>query len=126
MTDLGTLGGRSSWAQGINDDGEIMGWSETADGETHGVLWRKRRMLDLGLLEGRQTVAYAINEKGVKVGFATGGDAGPVVWRNRKARRLPTLGLFGGDATAINELGQIVGSSLERPGEPHAVLWRLE
>ena len=55
-----------------------------------------------------------------------GGDAGPVVWRNRKARRLPTLGSFGGDATGINELGQIVGSSLTSSGEQRAVLWRLE
>jgi probable HAF family extracellular repeat protein len=39
MTDLGTLGGRWSQAFAISDDGWIVGSSETADGQFHGVLW---------------------------------------------------------------------------------------
>jgi probable HAF family extracellular repeat protein len=39
-TDLGTLGGGSSSAYGINDSGWIVGDSETADFRSHAVLWR--------------------------------------------------------------------------------------
>jgi len=33
---IGTLGGSSSWAQGINSDGQVVGYSTTSSGETHG------------------------------------------------------------------------------------------
>ncbi|MDQ1276141.1 MAG: hypothetical protein QG610_1716 [Euryarchaeota archaeon] len=39
MTDLGTLGGRISCAYGINDKRQIVGQSETENGEIHAVLW---------------------------------------------------------------------------------------
>ena len=39
MTDLGTLGGTYSIAYAINDNGWIVGTSETADGQYHAVLW---------------------------------------------------------------------------------------
>lgn len=39
MMDLGTLGGENSRANAINDDGWIVGWAQTAEGEVHGVLW---------------------------------------------------------------------------------------
>jgi probable HAF family extracellular repeat protein len=34
MTDIGTLGGRSSMAAGINRGGAVVGWSNTAAGRT--------------------------------------------------------------------------------------------
>jgi probable HAF family extracellular repeat protein len=121
MTDLGTLGGRNSWAYAINADGEIVGASERASGEEHAVMWKGGRIIDLG--PGR---ALGINDEELKVGPASGGDAVPQVWRFRKAAGLPTLGRFGGSATAINHRGQIVGSSVLRSSDEHAVLWRLE
>ena len=121
MTDLGTLGGPNSSAYGINADGGIVGGSETADGVEHAVLWKGRRIIDLGL--GR---ALAINADETKVGPVGGGDAVPVVWRFRKAAGLPTLGRFGGASTDVNDRGQIVGSSVLRNSDEHAVLWRLE
>jgi probable HAF family extracellular repeat protein len=126
MKDLGTLGGRVSWAQGINADGVIVGWSETAGGEEHAVMWKGGRIIDLGATTELQTRAYAINGEEVKVGTTSGGDAGPVVWRFRTARPLPTLGRPGGSATDINDRGQIVGSSIRRNSDEHAALWRLE
>jgi probable HAF family extracellular repeat protein len=39
MQDLGTLGGRDSFAFGINARGQIVGPSTTAAGDLHAVLW---------------------------------------------------------------------------------------
>jgi probable HAF family extracellular repeat protein len=41
ITDLGTLGGHRSYANGINDLGQVVGDSTTASGRDHAVLWSK-------------------------------------------------------------------------------------
>ena len=42
VIDLGTLpGGVLSQAFGINSRGQVVGYRETASGETHAVLWSK-------------------------------------------------------------------------------------
>ena len=49
IVDLGTLGGASSLAYDINDRGEAVGYSETADGATHAAFWPELQiMIDLG------------------------------------------------------------------------------
>ena len=70
--DLGTLpGGTSSSANGINDRGEIVGRSDTANGVSHAFLLRRDKMLDLGTLSHDPTlssVANRINDGGDIVG----------------------------------------------------------
>lgn len=70
LEDLGTLGGTSSCAEGINANGEIVGWSDTATGQGHAFVYSDRDgMLDvndlvpseLGL---RLVFARAINSRG--------------------------------------------------------------
>lgn len=39
IRDLGTLGGLTSAAESINDDGQVAGVSNTAAGEAHGFVW---------------------------------------------------------------------------------------
>jgi probable HAF family extracellular repeat protein len=52
VTDLGTLGGGSSEASAINSRGEVVGWSKTGAGQTHGFVYRAGGMVDLGTLAG--------------------------------------------------------------------------
>src|SRR5207342_2818638 len=47
VSDLGTLGGRSSFAWDINESGTIAGWAETEAGGRHAVIWRDGKIQDL-------------------------------------------------------------------------------
>jgi probable HAF family extracellular repeat protein len=70
MQDLGTLGGRFSQAGGINDQGQVIGSADTADGSTHAFLWTASDgMQDLGTLTGGTfSEAFGINDQGQVIG----------------------------------------------------------
>src|SRR5690242_19299891 len=67
MQDLGTLGGTSAFATGVNDTGAVVGYGDTPEGSVHAFLWTAEAgMQDLGLpAEGRYdvSIATAINNK---------------------------------------------------------------
>jgi probable HAF family extracellular repeat protein len=46
--DLGTLGGTTSEATAINERGQVIGTSTTADGVNHSFVWTSGHMIDLG------------------------------------------------------------------------------
>ncbi len=154
--DLGTLGGPdgNSWNNynGINDRGEAVGMSETADPDPNGedicafgshltcvpFLWRDGHMSALPTLGGNNGEAGAINNRGEVVGFAENGAvdstcaAGktnnriqlPVLWEKGEANALPTVGGdVDGFALGINDRGQVVGDTGSCAGANHAVLW---
>lgn len=67
MTDLGTLGGTLSYANAINDSGEVVGYSYLAgDSIPHAFIWTAAGgMVDLGTLpHGPTSYAEAINSSG--------------------------------------------------------------
>jgi probable HAF family extracellular repeat protein len=141
VTDLGTLGGSSSVANGINSNGQIVGWSNIpsdTNPPTHATLWNSGVLTDLGTLGGENSFAMAINDAGVVVGEAdlpglnvannTIGHA--VMWKNGLAKDLGVLGTgTQSSAYAVNSSGDAVGISdtLPNNGDPrdvqHAVLW---
>lgn len=70
IVDLGTLGGDSSEASGINLLGDVVGTSVLANGKPHAFLYRVGRMVDLGTLTGgTESYATAIADSGVIVGY---------------------------------------------------------
>jgi probable HAF family extracellular repeat protein len=129
MSDLGTLGGSSGIAFGINDGGQVVGSSATAQGVTHAFLWQNGTMTDLNAGSDAQTEAYAINASGLVVGARFRAEAlrQAVFWENGVMTDLPTLGTEDDNlATGINDAGQIVGWTVTRDGATHATLWTRE
>lgn len=84
--DLGTLGGKNSWINwgGINDLGEAVGMSETSTPDP----------------DGEDICA-----------FGTGLTCRPFLWQHGHMTALPTVGGNNGQASAINNRGQIAGFS---------------
>jgi probable HAF family extracellular repeat protein len=82
--DLGTLGGKNSWMNWgqINERGEVVGMAETSVPDPDG-----------------EDVC----------GFGTGLTCSPFLWQNGHMSPLPTVGGNNGQASAINNRGQIAG-----------------
>ena len=121
-------------ALGINDHGQIVGFSGTVPGLEHIALWDKHGVHDLGTLGGDWGEAVAINDSGQISGLSltASGDLEPFLWTNGVLTDLGVLaGDVGGAAEGMNNHGQVVGisgTSLVN-GETtdiyksHAVLW---
>lgn len=133
MIGLGTLGGNSgsaSVATGINDKGQVVGYSNAIPGgPADAFLYNDGVMTGLGTLAGYDTsYATGINNKGQVVGYVAQTtassetvseaflydhgvmtDIGPPGWSNTTA-------------TAINAKGQIVGYGINPEGAEHAFL----
>jgi len=111
ITDLGTLGGSSSYAYGINSLGAVVGVSETSSGDRHAFLYSNSVMSDLGTLGGSTSEAYAINDYGQVVGQTTAADGSRQSFLY-SGGVMSSLGLISAEyyrgATAINNNGQIV------------------
>ena len=127
-TELGTLGGRNSYAFAINDGGAIVGYSHTTDGFSRATLWQNGLIQDLGTLGGSYSYARALNERGAIVGQArrSDGDYHAALWQNGSVTDLGAFatGPFSwSDAVAINESGAIVGTASDDEGRSLATLW---
>ena len=76
MTDLGTLGGPSSEARGLNDLGDVVGSAQNTASQSRAFLWRGGQMTDLNSLipSGSGWVlesAASISSAGQIVGYGT-------------------------------------------------------
>jgi probable HAF family extracellular repeat protein len=114
---LGTLSGKegSSVALAINDRGDVVGYSYTADLSVHATLWSNGATIDLGTLPGGTiSEATGINNRGDIVGWSTYGGTGyshAFLWTNGIMIDLGTLGGTTSQANGINNRGDIVGWS---------------
>lgn len=126
ITDLGALGGRYSEARGINNHGQVVGYSEIpGDSARHAFLY-DGIMHDLGTLGGRLSVANDINDSGHIVGHSRI-TVGSTVWHaflyDGVMHDLGTLGGTRSNAIGINNIGQVVGSSDTSGGGSHGFVY---
>jgi probable HAF family extracellular repeat protein len=119
---LGTLGGTRSGALGVNDAGQVVGWSRTTngilkraflwtDGATNGVP-ANPAMQDLGALGGNESEATAINASGQITGFAqTPAEEHAFLLTGTNMLDVGALitGLPYSYASGINDAGNVVG-----------------
>jgi probable HAF family extracellular repeat protein len=131
--DLGTLGGASSYAAGINSGNTVVGWSETSSGATHAFRWSAAKgMVDLGALPGdAMSRAVAILDGGIQGGgqiLGVSGDNGrwtPVVWSASGSISALPIPLTRNNTIALptgfNARGDVVGS--DAGGFQHGWIW---
>ena len=122
MIDLGTLGGESSYGISINANGDIVGGSDTADGERKPFVFRNGVMT--ALLGGPDHQAEDINASGTVIGrsygfsWEGGGDgwvvmtgSGAIIWIGGGVEELdPALGPLGREPLRINDRDQVIGN----------------
>jgi probable HAF family extracellular repeat protein len=140
VTDFGTLGGTFSTAGAINNRGSVVGFATlTGDTSVHAFLWRKGLMTDLGTLGGSDTLPFSaavdINDSDEIVGFSETSTPDPLgenfcgdslvclpfVWRAGVMSPLPTLGGNNGQASGINNRGEVVGFAENSTPDPTCV-----
>ena len=131
--DLGTLGGQESYGTGINNWGQVVGYSETENqGEYRAFLWTGVKMKTLESFDDDfVSLAWCINDRGQAVGSSLNYayERRPVLWDHSGLHELETLGGTFSDAYGINRHGEIVGQAT-LPNETyefaHAVSWNKD
>lgn len=126
IQDLGTLGGPTSEAHGINNLGVAVGFSDTPSDGQRAFVWKDGTMTEIGALPGDTgSRADHINDSGMVVGASEGsGGVRAFVWTQQSG--MQAIGSLSGstysEAFGINNLGQVVGQSGSALGT-RAFLW---
>src|SRR4051812_30425057 len=143
VSDLGTLGGSESFANGLNASGQVSGASYMlGDADYHTFLWKPTTAngasgtkTDLGTLGGSQSFGNALNATGQVTGeSATTGNAADHAFLWKPATpggatgtmyNLGTLGGTNSHGYSLNATGQVTGDSdLTGDATSHAFLWK--
>ncbi len=124
LTPLGSLGGSHTFAQAINDRGQVVGSSDlskSARVPLHAFLWQNGKMTDLGTLGGSYSEPTAINDRGQIIGTSLTASRRlhGFIWEHGKMTDLGTLGGSETRPVALNEHGQVIGQSTTPNGTAH-------
>ena len=113
IEDLGTLGGRVSVAGGINDRGDVVGFSQVdAGGRGQPFLWTEEQgMRQVVECEGQNGSANGINNAREVIGSCDA--TGAFFWSARTGRiDLNLRGFTGTSVSDINDRGEVVGEAV--------------
>jgi probable HAF family extracellular repeat protein len=134
FTDLGTLGGSETFADSINDLGQVVGMSRVArDTDTHAFFYDNGVLQDIAPINSgdiRASFRLGLNNLGRIVSGVVIDDAYYPAIYDRQSGQTTTLGSLGstsgftGVATAINNSGVAVGISYLSSGVRHGFVYR--
>jgi probable HAF family extracellular repeat protein len=113
VTNLGVFGGNYSEARGINDNGQVVGFSTYDDtGFGHAFSYSGGTMTDLGTLGGIGSLARGVNNLGQVVGNAQLPNFRdhPFLYSAGTITDLNPLGVWDSGAYDINDTSQVVGA----------------
>lgn len=128
IVDLGSFGGGESRGFGLNNKGQVVGYSTTATGAPHAFVWDSTHgMQDLGTFGYAEGYAYGINDAGRIVGYGRTNSMDHGAILNDKAGAYWAPDPLPGDTMtavkAVNDLGLSVGYSGTSTYVTHAVVW---
>ncbi len=134
VTDLGTLGGKVSYAYGISNSGAVSGSAAVASGDEHPFLWRDGRMTDLGGLGGANgsgqnptgslripIVSETSRPDPLGADFCGWNSfriCQAAIWRDGSMAPMPTLGGNNAIGFSMNERGQMAGLAEKSTADP--------
>jgi probable HAF family extracellular repeat protein len=116
-------------AFGINNQGQVVGYSGTCIAANYAVLWENDTATPLPDFGNPGAIAFAINGHNQIVGQAVNSEGTTLaaLWENNTVKSLGTLlpGDVASFATSINNRGQVVGSSFDSSSSwSHGLLWQ--
>jgi len=135
IVDLGTLGGNSAAAYGVNDLGQVVGSSDTGQIShsdsacprcpvIHAFLWEAGRMTDLDSGDTGSSAAYSINNAVQIAGVYSAPDRDTSGFLYSAGKVTVLSQAPHGRAIGINNAGQIVGDLATEPASARqAFLW---
>jgi len=118
-----TPDGYNSTALGLNDSGNVVGYSYQGDNSTAFLYnYSAGTIQDLGSIGGQATAATAINGANEVVGYGTDANSNVLAFRYTQSGGIVSLGTLAGasnsEAFAINDAGQVAGDS-QVDGDAH-------
>ena len=115
ITSLGNLG-TATFAEAINNNGQIAGWANGLNGDYIGAFRydaRTQQVVNIPTIGSDITKATSINASGAVVGFAVNAEfrGTTVLFSNGTSTDLGNVVGFPNSVAGINDLGQVVGSN---------------
>ncbi len=133
MRNLGTLGGKESWALDVSADGRVVvGIAKNASGQERAFRWTASGgMQDLGTLGGKESWAWGVSVDGrVVVGWAENASGQRRAFRWTAKGGMQDLGTLGGKWSRAEDVSTdgriVVGVALNTSGQRRAFLWMAE
>jgi probable HAF family extracellular repeat protein len=118
--DLGTLGGTRTIPLALNDSGDVVGYSVTADGKQHAFLWTNGALQDLAPLSTYSAASVITNDRSIAGTSFVDGVMHIVRWDNGQMTDLGPVGPADQQAGVIG----ISNTDLVAWGDNGSAIWQ--